>query len=106
VFTFDVSLHGRSGPNRRRAQFHDTPDWSVGVVETEDETSVTRRITTFLRTSSGEYARTDEVHRLWLFDADELLALLDSCGFLAQRFEDYEGSHGMMGWTVVVARVA
>jgi SAM-dependent methyltransferase len=106
VFAFDVSLHGRSGPDRRRVQFHDGPDWSVGVVEIEDEVSVTRTITTFRRASNGEYARTDEVHRLWLCDADELLALLGSSGFQAQRFEDYTGSDGMVGWTVVIARVS
>jgi SAM-dependent methyltransferase len=105
VFAFDVSLHGRSGPNRRRVQFHDLPDWSVGVVETEDEKSITRTINTFRKTASGEYARTDEVHRLRPYDADELLALLGSSGFHPQRLEDYTGSDGMAGWTVVLARV-
>jgi len=104
VFLFDVSLHGRSGPNRRRVQFHNRRDWSVGVVETVDDTSITRMITTYLGTSSGGYTRTDEVHGLWLYDADELLALLDSARFEAGRFADYTDPEGMPGWTVIVAR--
>src|SRR5436190_18932 len=46
---FDASIHGRSGPNGLRVQFHDAPDWSVGVRETEDATTVTREIATFRR---------------------------------------------------------
>ena len=62
VLLFDVSVHGRSGPDRLRVQFHDRPGWSVGVRETEDDDALTRAIATFRRAEDGRYERTDETH--------------------------------------------
>ena len=81
VFLFDVSVHGRSGPDRLRVQFHDRPGWSVGVRETEDDRSVTRAIATFRRDDDGRYERTDERHVLHLYDPGWLQATLEAAGF-------------------------
>src|SRR4051812_40932465 len=89
VFLFDVSIHGRSGPDGVRVQFHDAPDWSVGVRETEDATTVTREIATFRREADGRYARVDERHVLHLYDPDWLVDTLDAAGFDAVVRAEY-----------------
>jgi SAM-dependent methyltransferase len=104
AFLFDVSVHGRSGPDRRRVQFHDRPDWSLGMVETEDDDSVTREVTTFTRLPDGRYRRTHERHRLHLYDPARLLAVLRAAGFDAATHPDYLEPDGMAGWVVVVAQ--
>ena len=104
VFMFDVSVHGRSGPDGVRVQFHDAPDWSVGVRETEDANTVTREIATFRREADGRYARVDERHVLHLFDPAWLVATLEAAGFGVRLLGDYIGEGSMAGWVVVVAR--
>ena len=104
VFLFDVSVHGRSGPDGVRVQFHDAPDWSIGVRETEDATTVTREIATFRRGADGRYARVDERHVLYLYDPGRLVATLQAAGFEARLLGDYTGDKSMAGWIVVSAR--
>ena len=104
VLLFDVSVHGRSGPNRLRVQFHDRPGWSVGMRETEDDTSVTRAIATFRRLDDGRYERTDERHVLHLYDTAWLRSTLETAGFDAEVRGGYEPGESMEGWVVVVAR--
>jgi SAM-dependent methyltransferase len=104
VFVFDVSIHGRSGPDRVRVQFHDRPGWSVGVRETEDDRSVTRAIATFRRLDDGRYERTDETHVLHLYDPGWLRSTLETAGFEAEVRPGYEPGEAMAGWVVVLAR--
>ena len=104
VLLFDVSVHGRSGPDRLRVQFHDRPGWSVGVRETEDDASVTRSIATFRRQDDGRYERTDERHVLHLYDPAWLGATLEATGFDVDLRAGYEPGESMAGWVVVVAR--
>ena len=104
VLLFDVSVHGRSGPDRLRVQFHDRPGWSVGVRETEDETAVTRAIATFRLQDDGRYERTDERHVLHLYDPAWLRSTLEDAGFDAEIRDGYEPGESMAGWVVVVAR--
>jgi SAM-dependent methyltransferase len=103
-FLFDVSVHGRSGPQRLRVQFHDRPGWSVGVRETEDDHSVTRAIATFRRTGDGRYERIDETHVLHLYDPAWLQATLAAAGFDVDVRPGYEPGESMTGWVVVLAR--
>ncbi|HEY6570301.1 MAG TPA: class I SAM-dependent methyltransferase [Candidatus Limnocylindrales bacterium] len=104
VLLFDVSVHGRSGPDRLRVQFHDRPGWSVGVRETEDDVSVTRAIATFRQLDDGRYERTDERHVLHLYDPDSLRSALEGVGFDVDLRAGYEPGESMMGWVVVLAR--
>ena len=104
VFVFDVSVHGRSGPDRLRVQFHDRDGWSVGVRETEDDHSLTRAIATFRRTADGRYERSDETHVLHLYDPAWLRATLEAVGFDVDVRPGYEPDESMMGWVVVLAR--
>lgn len=104
LFLFDVSVHGRSGPDRRRVRFHDRPGWSLAMVETEDDHTVTREIATFTRLPDGRYRRSDERHRLHLYDAAWLLDVLRATGFDAAAHPDYLEPDGMPGWVVVLAR--
>ena len=104
VLLLDVSVHGRSGPDRLRVQFHDRPGWSVGVREVEDDTSVTRAIATFRRLDDGRYERTDERHVLHLYDPPWLQATLERAGFEVDLRAGYEAGESMAGWLVVLAR--
>ena len=103
TFLFDVSIHGRSGPDGVRVQFHDAPAWSVGVRETEEAGKVTRQIATFLRDADGRYARVDERHVLHLYDPRELASTLEAAGFAVLLRPDYGDEGFLAGWTVVVA---
>lgn len=103
VLLFDVSVHGRSGPNRVRVQFHDLPGWSVGVRETEDDATVTREIATFRRLDDGWYERTDERHVLHLYDPSWLRGTLEQAGFDVDVRGGYAEGELMMGWVVVLA---
>lgn len=104
IVLFDVSVHGRSGPNRVRVQFHDLPGWSVGVRETEDDDTLTREIATFRRLEDGRYDRTDERHVLRLYDPARLRETLEEAGFEAEVRAGYAAGESMMGWVVVLAR--
>jgi SAM-dependent methyltransferase len=104
AFLFDVSVHGRSGPDRLRVQFHDRPRWSVGVRETEDDHSLTRAIATFRRKDEGGYERTDETHVLRLYDPAWLEATLAAVGFEVEVRPGYEPGESLIGWVVVLAR--
>jgi hypothetical protein len=104
VFLGDMSVHGRSGADGVRVQFHDRPDWSVGVRETEDETTVTREIATFWRLEGGTYARTDERHVLHLYDPDWVRSTLETAGFEVALRPGYAPGERLGGWVVVLAR--
>ncbi len=104
VLLFDVSVHGRSGPDRLRVQFHDRPGWSVGVRETEGDDALTRAIATFRRVDDGRYERTDETHLLHLYDPAWLRATLAAAGFAVELRPGYVAGESMTGWVVVLAR--
>ena len=73
VLLFDVAERGSYPP------LHETriggDDWTVIVVKESDGERLTRRVLTF-RKVGGEVRRSEEVHRLELYDREELLALL------------------------------
>jgi SAM-dependent methyltransferase len=104
VFLFDVSVHGRSGPDRLRVQFHDREGWSVGVREDEDDHSLTRAIATFRRADDGRYERTDETHVLHLYDPAWLRSTLDAAAFDVDIRPGYEPGESLAGWVVILAR--
>ena len=99
----DVSVHGRSGPDRFASSSTTSRRFAVGVRETEDDTSVTRAIATFRRLEDGRYERTDERHALHLYDPAWLLATLDEAGFDTEIRPGYAAGEAMVGWVVVLA---
>ena len=76
--------------------------------ESEDATTLDRRITIFTRTDDGTYRRTDEHHVLRLYAADTLAATLRDAGFevtVRDRYVDEPApTTPPGGWHVFVAR--
>ena len=107
VFLFDVAAPGRAGPEGLREGFDDHRSYSVysRASETADRTVLERRIVLFRR--DGEhYRRSDEVHRLRLFEPDEIVRLLRESGFDVTRLRGYGDLELPDGWFGVAATPA
>ena len=105
LLIFDLPEQGRSA--RPRPAYVQTDDWACLVKSEEDQKRgrLTRRITSYTRqNNSGLFRRVDEVHRLRLFPATEVVTMLRSVGFRARivrRLGEFEfGKH----WAAFVAR--
>jgi SAM-dependent methyltransferase len=90
VLIFDVALPGRAGHGTRQTN-RVTEAWAVLSESTEQEGTLTRRITTFMRGADGTFRRSDEIHRLRLIPPETLMAMLDACGFDARLLRAYPG---------------
>lgn len=104
LFVFDVAVPGRAGGGRRRG-YTLGDDWAC-LVEAEEDTrtkTLTRRITSF-RKVGPTYRRDQEVHRLRLYDRDELLAQLRDVGFRVRTVRAYGESKFPQGYVGFVAR--
>ena len=85
IFAFDVTTIGMLSVVGQPRYFAAGDDWAVLVQRTANARKrlLTREITSFV--SNGRcWRRTDERHRLHLFDARELCAELEACGFDAR----------------------
>lgn len=105
---FDVAGPGRSGPAGVRERCFRCGGGLLRLEEREDRAAGTlvREITTF--TPFGRlYRRTDETHRLTLYDPERVEALLADAGFAWQRLSRYgetefhPGWHGFAAWKTV-----
>lgn len=109
VFLFDIAMPGRNGLTSRRDQFHDRPNWSLGMhaEESADGTQLDRVIVTFAREDSGLYRRDDEHHVLRLYQPDAVEELLAAHGFAVHHSGTYEDQQWNTappsGWGVFVA---
>ena len=85
IFVFDAAGPARVPAATARRWFSGS-DWAI-LVETEGDrrrASLTRRIICF-RKAGQLYRRSEEVHRLRLFEPSELLSALKGAGFEARR---------------------
>jgi SAM-dependent methyltransferase len=92
LFLFDVATpgRGRGWGHGQRQRHWIREDWVV-LTEVEEDSAqslLTRRITAFRR-EGLRYRRTDEIHRLRLYDAVELAASLEQVGFRVRRVRRY-----------------
>lgn len=104
LFVFDVALPGRVAGGRRRV-YSEGSDWAC-LFEAEEDASqkiLTRRITTF-RKVGQLYRRDHEVHRLRLYDRDELVAQLRGLGFRVRTLRDYGKTTFPPGYAGFVAQ--
>lgn len=105
VLVFDVlqpAVLQRKEPQRR---FRDAEDWAVLVEIEPDERHrrLTRHITSFRRV--GKLFRRDfECHRIQLFEAGELIAVLRSLDFQVKQFKAYGTMTLQKGHTAIVAQ--
>jgi SAM-dependent methyltransferase len=82
VFIFDVAEPARVPEEGPRRTFSQGANWAI-LVETAGDRSrktLTRRIISFRRIG-GRYRRSEEIHRLRLYSADEMVRMLRRAGF-------------------------
>jgi len=101
VLTFDVATAGRMGPTGAREVFHDHDDWVLRMKgRLTDDGLLERDITIFrlVRHSDGGreqadgcWRRTDEVHRLVPYEANDVTDALHGAGFtVVEERDDYD----------------
>jgi SAM-dependent methyltransferase len=86
LFLFDLAAPGRAGAGRG---FSEGDTWAVGVVATEADNLLLRRITTFRDAGEGAWTRSSEEHRLRLWPPAEVTQRLTACGFQVQALPGY-----------------
>ena len=89
VFIFDVAEPARI-PKQPENKWMAGPDWAVLVNIDGDKKRETlqRQIVSF-RKAGKQYRRSEEIHRLQLYRASELVKDLASCGFQARTVAGY-----------------
>jgi SAM-dependent methyltransferase len=102
LFVFDVATPGRgAGPPVR---WHAGDGWVV-IARVDEDTrrrTLSRRITTFRR-RGRTWRRSDEVHRLRLYQPRDVLRALASAGFAARVARGYGRLRLPTGWVAFVA---
>jgi len=90
VFIFDVAEPARIPEEGQRRTWSQGADWAI-LAETSGDRSrkaLTRRIISF-RKIGGRYRRGEEIHRLRLYSADEVVTMLERAGFRAECMRGY-----------------
>jgi SAM-dependent methyltransferase len=89
LFVFDIAEPGRERGGPRR-DWSEGPDWTLCLEASEDHAARTlqRRITVF-RQVDGGFRRSDELHRLRLYEVQDVLKGLEAAGFEARRLGAY-----------------
>jgi SAM-dependent methyltransferase len=106
LFLFDVATPGRGGPNKERWALHQKDDYAMFVHIIETDGTLERVITIFKEAEPGLYRRSDEHHRLRLYDPADITERLDHHGFRVTMRDDYPGepkSPDLPGWVVFEA---
>ncbi len=107
LFVFDLAGPGRVRSGASEA-FRTGPDWAIlyRAVEADSGRTMERRMTTFRRITQGAtYRRAEEVHRLRLWPASEIAALLREAGFTVRIRRAYDPAAPVPGHRVFVARL-
>ncbi len=100
LLLFDVAVRGRA-PEETHSE-RSGPDWRVEATAHEDGNVLVRTIDTW-RTVDGVERHAREVHRLCLFDADEVEAMLVAAGFTVERLGGYDDAMFQEGWDAFLA---
>lgn len=104
LFLFDVATVGRE-PTGTRRSFREGDGWGCLFEATEysKQKQLERRIVTFRRVGKT-YRRDDEVHRLRLYERDELIKPLRELGFRVSILHSYGKMQFPPGYLSVLAR--
>jgi SAM-dependent methyltransferase len=81
----------------------DTPEWTLMVTTTSDDSSLTREITLF-RKIGETYRRTDEQHVVLRHEPADVVARLEKAGFGVTTFDNYSGTYfppGLVGYRAI-----
>src|SRR5688572_20839197 len=101
VLIFDVAERGSYPAHDERRTGGD--DWSVIAIKDSDGQHLTRRVLTF-RQVDGVTRRDEEVHKLELYDREELTAILREYGFRVRTRRSYGSQRLPAAHAVYVAR--
>jgi SAM-dependent methyltransferase len=88
IFVFDIAEPGQAPARTWRQRLVEGDDWVVHSSALEEGRRLIRRITSF-RKSGKLYRRTDEIHRLRLYPAEDLMDDLRRVGFRARLLRAY-----------------
>jgi SAM-dependent methyltransferase len=89
VFLFDLAGPGRVGAGQ---SFTEGTNWAVGLVATESDDVLLRKISTYREIDEQIWRRSYEEHRLRLWPVASVLEQLSSCGFRAEKLSGYPGA--------------
>jgi SAM-dependent methyltransferase len=104
IFIFDLAIPGRV-PGGEDSAFRVGDDWAILYTATENGPSLQRRITSFRRIGGGAtYRRTEEIHRLRLWQVREIDQMLRDARFRVQVRRGYGGRALVPGHRVFIAR--
>ena len=103
VFIFDIAGFGRAGPTGHRRSWTAGQDWAILFEAREDPRRhlLTRRMITF-RQTGVRWRRSEETHRIRLFDPQQVARELRRAGFKTQQLSGYSrtpfgpGLHGFL----------
>lgn len=101
LLIFDVAERGSYPAHEERRIGGE--DWSVIVIKDSDGKHLTRRVLTF-RQIDGVTRRDEEVHKVELYDREELTAILREHGFHVRTRRSYGSRRLPVGHAVYVAR--
>ncbi len=104
LFVFDIAAPARVPASVPALFWQEGDGWSIHVeVDGNPQARwMTRKIVCFRRNARGGYRRSEELHRLRLYDPAELAAELESLGFRVTtrqgygRFRLYPGMHALI----------
>jgi SAM-dependent methyltransferase len=85
---FDAATPARAPAGGPRRFWREESDWAVLVETVGRGATLTRRIVAFRR-AGARYRRSEETHRLRLYDTAQVLAALAHAGFDARRLDSY-----------------
>jgi SAM-dependent methyltransferase len=105
LFAFDAAGPGRLGAPSPVRRWTEGEDWTVLLHAEEDPAKMvlTRRIVTYRRRGKL-YRRSEELHELNLYTAEEILTMLEQTGFCARRLRAYGRSRLVQGLAAFAAR--
>lgn len=89
VFIFDLAGPGRVGAGQ---SFTKGTNWAVGLVATESDGVLLRKISTYREVDGQMWRRSYEEHRLRMWPAASVVEQLKSCGFRAEKLSGYPGA--------------
>lgn len=90
VFIFDIAEPGQVTPGISHQAFTEGEDWTVLVEKEEnrEQQTLIRRIISF-RKVGKYYRRNEEIHRLQLYTATDIVKQLEQVGFQVQTINHY-----------------
>ena len=106
AFIFDIATPERAPKDGPRIYWKEGPDWSIyACTTTASRDELIRSITVF-RKVGDSYRRSEEVHRLRLYRAADVMNALEACGFQVTVAGSYGRFRIPPGMAVFVARRA